>query len=104
VHKAPLAGGIMLLAVLASTLNLVPVQIALLAGAAAMVLTRCISMRQAYQSIDTRIYVFIAGAIPLGLAMEKTGAAALLGGWLQGLVASWQTPFILFRCLWQPAC
>jgi di/tricarboxylate transporter len=96
VHKAPLAAGILLLAVLAATLNLVPVQIALLAGAAAMVLTRCISMRQAYQSIDTRIYVFIAGAIPLGLTMEKTGAAALLGGWLQGLVASWQTPFILF--------
>ncbi len=95
-HKAPLAGGIMLLTVLASALNLVPVVIALLAGAAAMLLTRCISTRQAYQSIDTRIYVFIAGAIPLGLAMEKTGAAALLGGWLQALVTNWSIPWILF--------
>jgi di/tricarboxylate transporter len=95
-HKAPLAGGIMLLAILVSALNLVPVQIALLAGAAAMILTRCISMRQAYQSIDTRIYVFIAGAIPLGLAMEKTGAAALLGGGLQDLVTTWNTSLILF--------
>jgi di/tricarboxylate transporter len=95
-HKAPRAGGIMLLAILISALNLVPVQIALLAGAAAMILTRCISIRQAYQSIDTRIYVFIAGAIPLGLAMEKTGAAALLGGGLQDLVTTWNTPLILF--------
>jgi di/tricarboxylate transporter len=95
-HKAPLAGGIMLLAILVSALNLVPVQIALLAGAAAMILFRCISIRQAYQSIDTRIYVFIAGAIPLGLAMEKTGAAALLGGGLQDLVTTWNTQLILF--------
>lgn len=95
-HKAPLAGGIMLLAILVSALNLVPVQIALLAGAAAMVLSRCITVRQAYQSIDTRIFVFIAGAIPLGLAMEKTGAAGLLGGWLQGAVTTWSTPLILF--------
>jgi di/tricarboxylate transporter len=95
-HKAPLAGGIMLLAILVSALNLVPVQIALLAGAAAMILFRCISIRQAYQSIDTRIYVFIAGAIPLGLAMEKTGAATLLGGGLQDLVTTLNTPLILF--------
>ncbi len=94
-RKAPLAGAIMALAVLASTLNLVRVDVALMAGAAAVLLCGCISARQAYQSIDTRIYVFIAGAIPLGLAMEKTGAAALLGGWLQGLVMDWDTPWIL---------
>jgi di/tricarboxylate transporter len=95
-HKAPLAGGIMLLTILASALNLIPVVVALLAGAAAMLLSRCISTRQAYQSIDTRIYVFIAGAIPLGLAMEKSGTAGLLGGWLQDLVVTWDTPWILF--------
>jgi di/tricarboxylate transporter len=95
-HKAPLAGAIMILTVLASALNLVPVEIALLGGAAAMLLTRCISTRQAYQSIDTRIYVFIAGAIPLGLAMEKTGTAGLLGSLLQNQVTNWGTPWILF--------
>jgi len=95
-HKAPLAGAIMLLTILASALNLVPVAVALLAGVAAMLLSRCISTRQAYQSIDTRIYVFIAGAIPLGLAMEKTGAAGLLGGSLQNLFTTWDTPWILF--------
>lgn len=94
-HKASVAGGITLLTVLASVFNLVPVDVALLGGAAAMLLFRCLSIRQAYQSIDTRIYVFIAGAIPLGLAMQKTGTAALLGQWLQGLVSNWDMAWIL---------
>jgi len=94
-HKARLAGGIMLLAILAAVFSLVPVEIALMAGGAAMILSGCISTQQAYQSIDTRIYVFIAGAIPLGLAMQVTGTADLLAGWLQGLVLTWDIRWIL---------
>jgi di/tricarboxylate transporter len=62
---------------------------------AAMILGGCISIQQAYQSIDTRIYVFIAGAIPLGLAMQQTGTADLLAGWMQGLVQNWGIQWIL---------
>jgi len=94
-HKARLAGVIMLLAILVAAISLVPVEIALMAGAAAMILSGCISTQQAYQSIDTRIYVFIAGAIPLGLAMQETGTANLLAGWLQGLVFTWDIRWIL---------
>jgi len=94
-HKAPLAGAIMLGTILATALNLVSVEIGLLAGMAAMILSSCISTPQAYRSIDTRIYVFVAGAIPLGLAMQKTGTADLLAGWLQGLVLTWDIHWIL---------
>jgi di/tricarboxylate transporter len=94
-HKARLAGAIMLLTILVAALNLVPVEIALMAGAAVMILSGCISTQQAYQSIDTRIYVFVAGAIPLGLAMQETGTATLLAGWLQGLVFTWDIRWIL---------
>jgi di/tricarboxylate transporter len=66
------------------------------------VLTACITLRQAYQSIDVRIYVFIAGAIPLGLAMEKTGTAALLAGWLEDVVAGW-APFVILLALFTVA-
>jgi di/tricarboxylate transporter len=76
-------------------LNVMPVEIALLTGALIMILSGCISTQQAYQSIDTRIYVFIAGAIPLGLAMQQTGTANLLAGWLQGLVSTWDIHWIL---------
>ncbi len=94
-HKARLAGAIMVISTLIAALNVVPVEIALLAGAVVMILSGCISMSQAYQSIDTRIFVFIAGAIPLGLAMQKTGTADLLAGWLTGLVVNWDLHWIL---------
>ncbi len=51
------------------------------AGAAAMVLTRCLTPGQAYRAI--------AGVIPLGVAMQRTGSAELLAGWLERLVAGW---------------
>jgi di/tricarboxylate transporter len=59
------------------------------AGAAAVVLTRCLTPRQAYRAIDQRIFVFIAGAIPLGIGMQNTGTAKLLATWLQATVGSW---------------
>ncbi|MCI0394749.1 MAG: anion permease, partial [Chloroflexi bacterium] len=94
-HKAPLAGGIVLATVLVAAFNLLPIEIALLAGAAAVVLTGCVTGRQAYQAIDTRIYVFIAGAIPLGLAMVKTGTSELLAGRLERIVGGWNPILIL---------
>jgi len=94
-QKAPLAGAIMLLSILATTFNLLSIEIALLAGALTMILSGCITLRQAYQSIDTRIYIFIAGAIPLGLAMQKTGTADHLAEWLQQLVMNWDIHWIL---------
>ena len=94
-HKARLAGIIMILTTLVAALNIVPIEIALMTGALVMILSGCISTTQAYQSIDSRIYVFIAGAIPLGLAMQETGTADLLAGWLQGLVSGWAIHWIL---------
>jgi di/tricarboxylate transporter len=94
-YKARLAGTIMILTTAIAALNIIPIEIALMTGALVMILSGCISTSQAYQSIDSRIYVFIAGAIPLGLAMQETGTADLLAGWLHGLVASWGIHWIL---------
>jgi di/tricarboxylate transporter len=86
----------MIVSTLVAALNVIPVEIALMAGAAIMILSGCISMSQAYQAIDRRIFVFIAGAIPLGLAMQETGTAQLMAGWLQGIVIHWDIHWILF--------
>lgn len=94
-HKARLAGIIMLISIVLATLNLFSVEVALMTGAVMMILSGCISTQQAYQSIDARIYIFIAGAIPLGLAMQETGTATLLAGWLQRLVSGWGIFWIL---------
>jgi di/tricarboxylate transporter len=93
--KAPLAGAIMLATVVAAAFNWLSIDMAALAGALMMVLTRCITARQAYRAIDARIYVFIAGALPLGAAMQKSGASQLLAGWLQSTVGDWNQTLIL---------
>ncbi|UXR63412.1 SLC13 family permease [Bdellovibrio bacteriovorus] len=48
-----------------------------------------VSLRNAYESIEVKIFVMIAGVIPLGLAMEKTGLAALFAKSLSVLMATW---------------
>jgi di/tricarboxylate transporter len=98
--KAGLAGLIMLTTVAAAATGLLSIEIAALAGAAAMVLTRCITARQAYREIDQRIYVFIAGALPLGKAMQTTGAADMLAVGLQGAVGGWSQTLILLAVFW----
>jgi len=95
-RKAPLAAAIMVATVLLAAFNVLSIEIAGLAGAVAMVLTGCLTGGQAYRAIDARIYVFIAGAIPLGAAMKSTGAAQTLAGWLQGAVADWSQAAVLF--------
>lgn len=95
-HKASLAGLVMLGSILLAALGVLPVEVALLVGASVVVLTRCITPQQAYQAVDTRIFVFIAGAIPLGLAMETSGTADLLAGWLQQVVGGLPVTAVLF--------
>ena len=55
-----------------------PIAIAFLSGAIAMVLTRVLAIEEAYRSVDWKVVFFLAGLIPLGIAMQKTGAAAFL--------------------------
>jgi di/tricarboxylate transporter len=93
--KGWFAGIIMAATVIAATTGLLPVTIAFLTGAAAMVVTGCLSAKQAYESVEIRIFVFIAGAIPLGLAMEQTGTAALFAGWLSEFVSDWGITWVL---------
>lgn len=56
----------------------VQLSIALLTGALALVLLKVISIDEAYGAIDWRTIVLLAGLIPLGIAMEETGAAGLI--------------------------
>ncbi|HEY3102735.1 MAG TPA: SLC13 family permease [Pyrinomonadaceae bacterium] len=88
-RRAWLAGLIMLATILLAAFNIMTIEMAALTGAAAVVITRCINIRSAYESIDARIFVFIAGAIPLGLAMQKSGTAGLLARWLEHAVGGW---------------
>lgn len=69
---------IVLLVVLLAALNILPILTSALIGSVAMLLTGCVSLQKAYQFIDWKIIFLLAGLIPLGLAIEKTGAGDLL--------------------------
>ncbi|MGH8243088.1 MAG: SLC13 family permease [Steroidobacteraceae bacterium] len=85
--------------VTAAASGVVPAQMAFLGGAVALILTSCVSVEHAYREIDVRIFVMIAGVIPLGLGMEKTGTAAFLADQLQQFTIGW-TPFSVMLALY----
>jgi di/tricarboxylate transporter len=89
--------------VAAAASGVVPAQMAFLAGAVTLVITGCVSIDQAYREIDVRIFVMIAGVIPLGLAMEQTGTAALLADQLQRVVMDWHPLAVLLSLFWAAA-
>jgi di/tricarboxylate transporter len=76
-EKARMAVAIMLAVILSAILGLVPIAIAALTGAALMVLVGCLSMEEAYRAIEWKVVFVIASMLPLGAAIENTGAAQM---------------------------
>lgn len=74
--------------------GLLPVQIALVAGALAMIMTNFVSAREAYESIDWSVIVLLGCMIPISGALESTGAAGAVAEWIMILsdhVQPWVT-------------
>jgi di/tricarboxylate transporter len=97
--KAPLALLIMLAVVLSVTLGFLPIMHAATIGATAMVMTRCIKISDAYESINWPVIMLIAGTLPLGAAMESSGASRYLANHLTdiaGPYGPWITLGVLF--------
>lgn len=84
-RKARVAIGILALMVIGVASGLLPLDVASLAAAVALILTGCISLTRAYRSIDGSVIVMIGGMLPLAVALEKTGAAELMAQPLTGL-------------------
>ena len=85
--RALLAVAIVFCAIAAAGLGWLPIVASSILGGIALVVTRCIGNEQAYQAVDWRVIVLLAGVLPLGIAMQKSGLAqgmadiaVLLGG------------------------
>ncbi|ELY63192.1 citrate transporter [Natronococcus jeotgali DSM 18795] len=94
--KAPVAVAIMIGVVAVATLGLYPILISALAGVVAMVVTGVLKPNELYDTVEWDIIFLLAGVIPLGIALEQTGAAAYLAflivstaGFLPSLVVLW---------------
>ena len=82
IGKAPYAIAITAVVLTLAILNILPLPIAMLAGAAAMVLTGCLTMEQFYSAVQWRVVFLVAGMLPLSLAITDSGLADRVGALL----------------------
>jgi di/tricarboxylate transporter len=84
--KAPIAVAIMALVLGLVLVGGFHIAMAMVIAAVLMVLTGCLTMDEAYQNVDWRTVFLVAGMLPLGIAMERSGAAQFLADLILGAV------------------
>jgi di/tricarboxylate transporter len=86
--KSLLAIGFFLLATALALFSSLPLPVCLMAGAIGMIISGVIKIDEAYHGVDWRTIFLLAGLIPLGIATQKTGAAAWLAQNILALVGT----------------
>lgn len=81
-RNAVLAGGIFIAVVATAATGILPITITATCGVLAMLAFGCLNVRQAARAFDRRIYLLIGSALTMGFALEKTGGAEVLGGFI----------------------
>lgn len=81
-EKAPIAIAAILAVIVLASFNVLPIVALALIAAGAVIALGCLDPKDAYDSIQWNILILIFGMLAVGLALEKTGAAAMLVGFL----------------------
>jgi di/tricarboxylate transporter len=74
--------GILAVAVTTIVLEWLPIAVAFFGAALALVLTRSLTLREAYESVEWPILVLLGALIPVSEAVRTTGATDVIAGWL----------------------
>lgn len=97
--KVWITSGILLMVILTSAFEVLPIIQGAIIGTILMFLFKCITIREAYREVDWRIIFVLAALLPLGTALEKTGAAEMLAGYMETYISGYGpfiTLFVLF--------
>lgn len=94
---APLAAAIFIIAIVAATMKLASLPVAMLGGAFLMLLTRCLSPEDAYRQIEWKALILIGALLSLGVAMEASGAGKFLAQQLITIIGA-QSHYALLTC------
>lgn len=86
--KVPVAIAIIAGVVAFAAFGILPIVATAICGVILMVLTGCLTNEEAYQSINWKVIFLLGGVLPLGVAMQKTGAAQLI---VDGVITQFQT-------------
>jgi len=87
--------GIIGAVVTVAAVNLAPIIVSAILGALLMVLTRCLTMEQAFRAIDWRVIFLLAGVLPLGMALERSGGAQFIAEHTVGMMSSFGPVVVL---------
>jgi di/tricarboxylate transporter len=90
-----IAGGIIATVVTVAAFTPVPIVVTAIAGVVAMVASGIVNKEDTYSGVSWDVIFLLAGVIPLGIAMTKSGAAAWLGGLLAVHATDWHPVFVL---------
>jgi len=64
--------------ILTATLEILPIMVSAIIGSILLIITKCITLEEAYKSIEWNVIFLLGGILSLGIALEKTGAALLI--------------------------
>ena len=92
-EKIPVALAIVAGVVIVAALGQ-PILVTAIVGCVLMVLTGCLKVNELHEAVRLDVIFLLAGVIPLGLALERTGGAELLAGLAAG-AADYVSPLIL---------
>ncbi len=76
----------------------IQLSVSLMTGALGMILTRVLSIDEAYESVDWRTIFLLGGLIPLGIATENTGTAAWIAHEVLDLIGT-VSPIVLLTVI-----
>ena len=97
-EKAVFAGLWLAVALVMVIVFKIQLSVCLMTGALGMVLTRVLSIDEAYQAVDWRTVFLLGGLIPLGIATEKTGAAAWIAQTVLNMIGAVE-PIVLLAVI-----
>ncbi|WP_404362578.1 SLC13 family permease [Marinobacter sp.] len=89
------AGSIVALVVLLAALTPLPIVLTALAGVIAMVVTGCVASSDMYDDVAWDVIFLLAGVIPLGIAMTKSGGAEWVGSLIAVYTLGWHPVLVL---------
>lgn len=102
--KTPIVVGVLLTMILLVTFNLAPIVGASIVGVSLLFITRCISSKDGYKSVEWRILVLIYGMLALGMGMEKSGLTDIVAHQLISLgdlfISPALRPYVMLGCIY----
>jgi di/tricarboxylate transporter len=79
--------GILAVTIVLVAFKILPIAVAFFGAALALLLTKSLALREAYEAIEWPILILLGALIPVSEAVQTTGATELIAGWLSVITA-----------------